>query len=300
MQASRGVYPPSAIVQGQPAAPVGPQQLVVEPVQAAEPVEPLDVTVFLTSWSRPHLLREQYLAIANQSRPPASLVAWVNAPPAGGPPGVPVLDEEVLASMVQVRSSINWGPRPRFLFAMEAKTEYVVILDDDAFPGEGWLEAAISAVANEGVAVAVSGSLFDSEGNETIVGAGNAAERTTVDAGRQGWVLRREWLEHVLAKPWKAEPFYGWGIHISAALQAAGIDTVVLPYGEDGSTWGTVIQEQADGLRNIPEMPQIRSRVFSEYRNAGWELREDLSPPATEGAETPATPAVEEEPRADA
>lgn len=290
-----GVHPPSSIVQQHqagaapavPAALGGPQQLVVDVQEGtAETVaEPLDVTIILTSWSRPGLLRPQYGALLQQTRPPSSLVAWVNAPPAGGPPGVPVLDEEILAGMLQVRSSINWGPWPRFYFAMEATTEYVVILDDDAIPGLQWLEAAINAV-DEGVAVAVTGTVFDADGNPTLVGgAGSESERMAVDAGRQGWVLKREWLNAIMALPRNADRNYGWGIHVAAALQKLGIDTVVLPYAADAEAlWGTTLPEQTDGLRNVSEGAEMRAEVFNAYRELGWKLWSD---PGASGEDAP-------------
>ncbi len=115
--------------------------------------------------------------------------------------------------------------------------------------------------------------MFDAEGNETGVGA-PGSEQTVVDAGRQGWVFKREWLDAILALPRKANRYYGWGIHLAAALQKVGIDTVVLPYLEDAQdAWGTLIPEADDGLRNVAEGDAMRAEVFSAYRELGWKLQ---------------------------
>jgi hypothetical protein len=283
-----GVFPSTSQVvpQGGPQVPAAPQQPVelVSEVRPAEDLpEPMDITVFVTSWMRPGLLRPQVIALAGQSRRPLSIVAWVNAP-THVQPGASMLDEQVLATVVQVRSTINWGPWPRFFLAAEARTEYVAILDDDVVPGPGWLEAAIAAV-DEGDAVAVTGSVFEDSGAETVVGAVPAPEavKTPVDAGRQGWVMKREWLEHVLAFERRGTPAYGWGIHVAAALQSKGIRTVVLPYTEgDSTTWGTTVVEADDGLRNAADAADTRVAVFKAYRELGWKILADEKPLSVE------------------
>lgn len=284
LHATPGVYAPSMQqVGGQPGpASVGPQQLVVQQVEQAEQAEPLDVTVIFTSWSRPGYLRPQYLAIAQQSRPPVSLYAYVNPPPLAAQPGMPILDEEVLASMMQTRNTVNLGPWPRFELANLLSTEYVVILDDDAIPGTDWLEEAIRVVEEENVCVAVTGALYDEKGNETLVGGvlpdGNPRETektAVVDVGRQGWVLKREWLglHFLAANRLKFDRNYGWDVHLAATLQEAGIDTVVLPYGDDSSTWGTTAIEQGDGLRTIEGREEAMAELRQAYRDSGWTLQ---------------------------
>lgn len=275
MQATPGMFAPGMSVQGvQGGVSAGPLQAVVEQVEAPAEGEgePLDVTIVLTSWMRPGLVRGQFMAIAQQSRAPAQMAIYVNPPPVSQP-GVSVLDEEILANMINWRNSVNDGPWPRFYKAFELSTEYVVILDDDVIPGPSWLEQAIALVDEKSVCVAVTGALIDADGNEQIIGPGTEADQTTVDFGRQGWVIKREWLTNFLRFPRVGHRNYGWGIHMAAALQSVGIDTVVLPYkNDDQETWGTLQPEQTDGLRNVADAAEIRADVFKAYQDAGWSL----------------------------
>lgn len=286
MQVTRGVFAPGMSQhQPPPSGAAQPLQAVVEHVDASEleDIEPLDLTVIFTSWSRPGLLRPQFQAIAQQTRPPTSVAAYVNPPMVAAQPGVPILDEEVLSLMINWRNSVNDGAWPRFYKAYELSTEYVAILDDDAIPGPAWLEEAIRAVSERNVCVAVTGALVDQDLNVHIVGPGSDSEETVVDFGRQGWVFKREWINHFMLHQRLGHRNYGWGVHMASALQSVNIPTVVLPYkNDDQETWGTIHPEEVDGMRNIAEYDQLRRQVMTQYRDVGWQLLSDETPDLSE------------------
>lgn len=245
----------------------------VQPTPEPPQVPPADLIVVLCSWNRPALLRPQVTAIQESTIRPKALMCWVN-------PGASVLDEQVLASMIVVRSNLNWGPWPRFMMAAEADAEVVAILDDDVIVEPKWLEAAVAEARNDKI-VAVSGIRYSSEGVPEVIGGpgSNLAETTLVDFGLQGWVLKRSWLSVAVTTPRAVDRNFGWGLHLSAAL---GIDTIVLPYQDDTGGTKSIAVDQTS-LRNAAGIGESQARSIAWYREQGWRFRSEEIAPPTEG-----------------
>lgn len=292
---------------GAPAAPApqAPMRLEVQRVPnppdleeqiARAQAEPVDLTVFITCFRRPHLLRPQVAALQSSSAQPQAVVAWINGA------GQTQLDEPVLDQLATVVSPVNWGPWARFMFALEAATEYVLILDDDCIPGPEWIKTALDSMQEHPGVYAAVGGFYTEDNPESmaILGPGQGLDGQDgllpVDVGIGGWLLKRDWLWDIAQRPLVRGLTTGWGTHISAVMQGNGIPTYVLPYGDDQrALWGALEPLQPDGLRTADAAVQERQAVYSAYRNAGWRLQAELEAEA-EAAGTPAAPVPAEAP----
>jgi hypothetical protein len=254
--------PPAPIVMSTPGAappPAGSARLSTPRLQQRPPV---DVTVVLNTYKRPHTLRQQYEAVIGQTRPPADVFVWQNFPDVGnGVHASPAeFDEEVLARCITARSvNTNFGVWGRFAFALNARTKYVCVLDDDTIPGARWIENCLETIRTHRGLLGTVGILHrnvewfgqhDRVGwcapNETVV---------QVDYVGHAWFFEREWLSsfwrELPSREWFAyeqEPYAlcaGEDMHFSYTLQKyLGLHTYVprtrdrtAPYGAAILIW---------------------------------------------------------------
>ena len=91
------------------------------------------VTVILNGYKRNNL-REQVEAINRQTHQPAEIFYWQNTVPGFN------YDEDTYCQLNAALSNYNYGVWARFAFALNARTDYVCVLDDDTIPGDRWIE----------------------------------------------------------------------------------------------------------------------------------------------------------------
>ena len=160
-----------------------------------------DVTVILNTYKRPHTLRQQYEAVVGQSCAPAEVFVWQNHPDYGQ--GVEVdpstFDEDVLDRCVTVNSvNTNFGVWGRFAFALNARTTYVCVLDDDTIPGARWLENCLETMrTHRGLLGAVGIVHEDTASFAEHRRVGWCAPNQNVEAVDyvgHAWFFEREWL----------------------------------------------------------------------------------------------------------
>jgi GT2 family glycosyltransferase len=72
------------------------------------------ITVILTKYKRPHLLENQFISLRNQTLKPDEILVCDN-------------------------SLQNLGVWARFSMALNAKSDFVCVIDDDTIPGIKWL-----------------------------------------------------------------------------------------------------------------------------------------------------------------
>lgn len=276
----------------------------------AEQVAPkprLDVTVILTCYQRPQLLRAQLDALRSGTKIPALVTVMLVGE--GPHPADALADGRPWVEPVEGRprpllqNVYRFGATPwtRFSLALDMPTKYVAILDDDCIPGPGWLEACVEASeAGLEAAICAAGVRLNEDGSVSGLrgvvrdpggGAGIAVSdfpddptlAAKVDAGMLGWFLRTEWLPSVAQLGPAGHVPYGWQVHASAALQLDGqIPTVVLPYSTtDRGAWGATDPAQSGGLRDMQGMDDLRKQVFGLYREdeegaTGWQLVAEL------------------------
>jgi len=91
------------------------------------------ITVVLSGYKRQNL-KEQVEAVNNQSVPVKEIFYWQNTTPGFN------YDEDTYCELNSALSNYNYGVWARFAYALNAKSDYVCVLDDDTIPGEMWLE----------------------------------------------------------------------------------------------------------------------------------------------------------------
>ena len=92
------------------------------------------ITVILSGYKRPYSCLEQYKAIKAQTYEDVNIMFWAN-----------LVDDkisfpkEVVDNCESIISSANYGVWGRFSLALNAKTPFICVIDDDTIPGKNWL-----------------------------------------------------------------------------------------------------------------------------------------------------------------
>lgn len=247
-----------------------------------------EVTVVLySSGSSAQLLSQQLQAIRRQTVQPAEIHVHVD--------GVHGHDEQSLMRMSAVcRTPQPMGRHFRLALAREAKTPYVLVLEEDVLPGPRWLERALEAIkAGDAedlpfgpAVVACSGVLQGAPDPAAAHPVGPELPRNeepiVVDYGRGGWLFATEMARIAESMPRVGSSSGSLGILLAAAAQQAGLPTVVMDYGISQEHWGSTTPQQ-HGVD-----PHDAAHAFSTYVEMGWEpeyLGKGLPPvPAQEAA----------------
>ena len=197
-----------------------------------------DITVILNGYKRPQFLKEQIEAVRNQTVKPTEIMLWQN-----NSEGFSIEDTNSLTTAV---SNTNLGVWARFAFALNAKTEYICIFDDDTIPGSKWFENCLETMKTHEGLLGTIGLIYRSpltyQGNIRI-GWDNPNEITTrVDIVGHAWFFKREWLSTF----WRELPpagllTAGEDMHFSYTLQKyLGLNTYVPPHpSDDKEMWGS-------------------------------------------------------------
>ncbi len=189
------------------------------------------------------------------------------------------------------RCNANLGGWPRFQQALNARTKYVCILDDDTLPGPEWLEAAVARIRiaeedpeMESICVAAAGEIFreDNSDSRYLIGPQSPrGEEIDVDIGRQGWVFNKDLLRPFILNPPPGDGRIGWDFHLAVNLHMQDVLTVVLPY-EQGNMakWGMLeapslersltSQLQVEAASGGKDMAFRRRELYKAYRAIDW------------------------------
>lgn len=192
-----------------------------------------EVTVILNLFRRPWALAAQYSAVKNQTVKPTEIMIWQNC----GDKEKPFLplDRQILTQSTSVITNSNFGVWSRFAFALNAKTEYVCIFDDDTIPGNRWLENCLATMGRHEGLLGTNGVIFKdlNYGEYEQFGWASPNESTTqVDIVGHSWFMKREWLgafwrEAIVPNHYLS----GEDIHFSYAIQKyLGLNTYVPPH----------------------------------------------------------------------
>jgi hypothetical protein len=241
---------------------------------AAEPT----VTVVLNVFKRSKSLGQQLAAIRSQSVPVHKILVWEN-----GTESVPAALRE---GLVISRASENLGVWARFAYALNAETEFILMLDDDTIPGSRWIENCLNTMALTPGLLGTRGLIFVEPSSYSInLEAGVHAPNelvTEVDIVGHAWFFKREWLsaywaEYALKFP---ESLAGEDMHFSFAIQKnLGLPTLVPPHPiGDLSLWGSQ-PESAVALgtsqeaisKGVGAMRKFE-RALQHYRRQGFRV----------------------------
>jgi hypothetical protein len=140
-------------------------------------------------------------------------------------------------SITTASSNKNLGVWARFAFALNAKTEYICVFDDDTIPGPKWLENCLDSMKiREGLYGTIGIKFPEPRYHFTLddrVGWDRPnTDITQVDIVGHAWFFKRCWLKYL----WNYIPDYetdlkcAEDINFSFELQKAGIPTLVPPH----------------------------------------------------------------------
>jgi GT2 family glycosyltransferase len=108
------------------------------------------LTVILNIYKRPNLISKQLDALKNQSIKPNAVLIWKNH--AIEKSVNDLFDQKFYPfEIITAECNSNLGVWARFAFALNAKTEYVCVLDDDVVPGKKWFENCLQQMIKEKV-----------------------------------------------------------------------------------------------------------------------------------------------------
>jgi glycosyltransferase involved in cell wall biosynthesis len=243
-------------------------------------------SVVLNIFKRAKNFPIQLEAVLSQSYPIAEVFVWEN-----GEQNV----EDVASSfqkVTRVRSDTNLGVWSRFAVALNAKADFIWVIDDDTIPGTKWLENAIETFRNRPAVIGSRGLRFYSSHSYLLYeefGPNNPSDFVQeVDIVGHNWIFPRHWLWAFWASyPDKFESDYvGEDIHLSYAVQKhLGFGTVVPPHPIDREDmWGEVASSSlfdgtdSAGISAKPGSLKKFENAFQHYISKGFKLISEQEP----------------------
>ena len=239
------------------------------------------VTYILNTWQRPHTLNEQVNAVSNQTVKCNELMVWQNQPTK---PEDSFLLKDDRNSIKISHNNFNYGVWARFAFALNAKSDYICLLDDDTIPGVKWTENCINCIENEqnGLYVTNGVTFNDLEYNSyTNDGLHNPNYKTKrVDIGGHAWFFHRD----LLSAFWREtgppiNNICGEDVHFSYSIQKyLSLNTYVPPHPQDDlEMWGSKLDlAMRYGVDQNAISVNSHSTCFGEslrhYYNKGFKL----------------------------
>jgi hypothetical protein len=179
----------------------------------------MNVTVILNGYRRPQALKEQYNAIKSQTYPVQHIMFWQNFYTDT------VFDSKILENTTSAICNKNLGVWSRFAFALNARTKYVCVIDDDTIPGSQWIENCVRTISMKPGLLGCRGvrMVDDNYRNypgcnyESICGNENVEE---VDIMGHCWFFEKDWLRYYwLDMPKEPLTYGGEDMHFSFSLQ---------------------------------------------------------------------------------
>ena len=198
------------------------------------------ITAILNGYKRPQFLKEQVYAIKNQTVPPTEIMLWQNHNEG--------FDTEITKNLTTASSNKNFGVWARFAFALNAKTEYICIFDDDTIPGSMWFENCLNTMKTHEGLLGTVGLIYENKDfyrPNTRYGWTeiNNPKPIRVDIVGHAWFFKREWLSAF----WRELPppdltTVGEDMHFSFMIQKyLGLNTYVPPHPQHfKEMWGSL------------------------------------------------------------
>jgi hypothetical protein len=207
------------------------------------------ITVVLNGYKRSNL-KEQVDSIKNQSVPVHEIFYWQNTVEGFE------YDEETYNTLNSALSNYNYGVWARFSYALNARTDYICVIDDDTIPGTRWLENCLNTYQTHpgllgGIGLRFKNKNYELDtlpnGKYTRYGwdsnplcAGNNEEVVEVDIVGHSWFFSRD----LLSVFWRELPSNNWSmlcgedIHFSHMIQKyTKLKTYVPPHPKNDKTF---------------------------------------------------------------
>lgn len=258
----------------------------------------MTITAILNGYRRADNLGLQIKALEAQSIPPTEVMVWHNNPGADL-----AMNYAVATKTKSAYNNFNYGVWARFSFALNARTDYICMFDDDTIPGSRWFENCMHEMRRREALLGTAGILYidppPADSAEVSYynkmaklgwyANGNLATAVEVDFVGHAWFFKRTWLSAF----WRElpDPKYnlcGEDMHFSYMLQKyLGIPTVVPPHPpERPELWGSVRGHELgnDSASLWVSNAQVdcgqpfklaMNQYFIEQRCRGWRLVND-------------------------
>lgn len=209
------------------------------------------VTIVLNGYKRQYTLAKQIQSIKEQSYPIEKILYFnLKSREKQFTPDYDLLERE---GVEFADTSHDYGVWGRFTFALNAKTDFVCIMDDDIIPGGKYIENCVLSYEKKPGIYGAMGSVFkfkekrmENYGWQGI----NNTDVTQVNYVYQTWFMPREAL-HAFWSEMRPEDLTqnrGCGEDINLTLMAKkvlGLKTYVVPHpAENPEYWGNTIGDQ--------------------------------------------------------
>ena len=250
-----------------------------------------EITVILNVYERLNNLSKQIEAINSQTIKPHQILIWQNK-------GSKELPKKFFSQAFISSNNYNFGVWARFAFALNAKTEFVCIFDDDTIPGKRWFENCINTIEKYDGLLGTRGLRFKSKKRYSpndFIGWDNPNTKTEkVDIVGHSWFFRRK----MLTAFWRELPainsskIAGEDIHFSYTIQKfLGLGTYVPPHPpNDLELWGSnpklaltlgndekAISNNDDSIiRFNTALKYYTSRGFRLYKEEHGDIKKEL------------------------
>jgi len=228
------------------------------------------IAVVLNGYKRLQHLENQIKYVKNSTIQPYEILLWQN--------GTDKIDDKLLEGVKHSQANINFGVWARFAYALNTKSDYVCVIDDDTVIGSKWFENCLKTLETHNGLLGTIGIKYHTNQGyfpSTRYGWANPNESTVeVDIVGHCWFFRREWLSYL----WRElpdideSPFVGEDIHFSHMLWKYGkIKTFVPPHPKnDTSQWGSLLEHNigADAVatyhdsKNMSDMNKALLKAF--------------------------------------
>lgn len=237
------------------------------------------VSVIMNIFRRGPNFADQISAIRSQTHKVSEILVWENGADKSG------FELSQDQSVWGARASRNLGVWARFSFALNSKSDFVWVIDDDSIPGPMWLESVLDEFAKAPGVYGSRGLRFFGTSSYSLYEEfgpnKNNSKTEQVDIVGHNWVFPRSWLQYFWAEYGNAysSDLAGEDIHLSFAVQKhLGLGTFVPPHPPSNQdVWGEVPKlAKLDGASSeaISRQPKSLKRfedAYSHYISLGFE-----------------------------
>lgn len=253
-------------------------------------------SVILNVYKRENKLEDQIKAIERQTKPPAEILIWNN----GNAKAEKIIKQfKSKIPIISTNCSTNLGVWARFSYALNARSEFLLMLDDDVIPGKKWVENCFNQFKEMPGVYGTRGVRFLSPNRYTpleFYGWKNPNEQTIeVDIIGHSWFFKTEWLASYwgLASFSEMQVRAGEDMQLSFAVQQDHqLRSFVPPHPiDDMEMWGHVdaddetasdgnaISLRPDAYLNFDKaLSNITNRGFRTYYSQNKKVTEGLIP----------------------
>ena len=241
------------------------------------------VTYVLSGFMRPHTMEEQYNAIMAQTVQDFEIMLWVNLPN----PEVE-FPPHIINKCKSVVANADYGSWGRFVCALNSRSKFIHVVDDDTIPGPRYLENCLSTyeevgggiLSTRGVIMTEHDMRYPMPESYEPVGWCNPNEDTTrVDMGCHSWFFDKNVLRAYFAEmPTHFPMRFGEDTHISyAAKKHMNVNTYVPKHPKDDiSLWGSMREtalrygEEPCAISMSAEANMGMNRYWQFIKNNGY------------------------------